>query len=210
MYEKWPDYISRNRGLTKSDQRHENWFSKRNRLPEIASSNMSNLPKSRDELLPTNTTARQSHISANFVKLDSTPININLTCAGSEMPFVSTSTRDYENIVLSISSFASRENLYTGVNIRLCAVTCAHILALSATSQCIAYISTGENKDKICASEAGISSERAGLAGWYCRAGCGRSSHFGDEISLSNPAPCFIRSGHPRCVPRWQTFLCFV
>lgn len=37
-----------------------------------------------------------------------------------------------------------------------------------------------------------FSSERAGLAGWYCRAGCGRSSHFGDEISLSNPAPCFI------------------
>lgn len=32
----------------------------------------------------------------------------------------------------------------------------------------------------------------AGLAGWYCRAGCGTSSHFGDEISLSNPAPCFI------------------
>lgn len=45
--------------------------------------------------------------------------------------------------------------------------------------------------------EAGTSSSSlgAGLAGWYCRAGCGRSSHFGDEISLSNPAPCFICSG---------------
>lgn len=39
--------------------------------------------------------------------------------------------------------------------------------------------------------------KRAGLAGWYCRAGCGRSSHFGDEISLSNPAPCFI---YPSCL----------
>lgn len=40
--------------------------------------------------------------------------------------------------------------------------------------------------------EAGIRKWGAGLAGWYCRAGCGTSSHFGDEISLSNPAPCFI------------------
>lgn len=37
----------------------------------------------------------------------------------------------------------------------------------------------------------------AGLAGWYCRAGCGRSSHFGDEISLSNPAPYFICQDRP-------------
>lgn len=81
------------------------------------------------------------------------------------MPFVSASTRDYENIVLSISSFASRENLYESQYPALCAVTCAHILALRTAIHCIAYIRTGENKDKICASEAGISSEWVGLAG---------------------------------------------
>lgn len=47
-----------------------------------------------------------------------------------------------------------------------------------------------------------FSSERTGLAGWYCRAGCGRSSHFGDEISLSNPAPCFIYPKWLECVLR--------
>lgn len=191
-----------------SDRRYENWISKRN-MPEIASSDMSNLPKSHDELLLTNMTSRQSRISANFVKLDGTPININHTCGFGDAICFDLYARKYCAVYFLFP--APRENLYVSqCPTVLHAVTYTHILALNETTHCIAYISTGGNKDKICASEAGISSERVGLAGWYCRAGCGKSSHFGDEISLSNPAPCFIRSGHPRYVPRWQTFLYFV
>lgn len=96
------------------------------------------------------------------------------------------------------SFLASYENLCESqYPVATCIVICTEILVHNYYPTVLRK-HQWENKNMcILNLEAEISSEWAGLAGWYCRAGCGRSSHFGDEISLSNPALYFIYPDRP-------------
>lgn len=151
----------------------------------------SNLAKNRRWSITDERRANQSHFSANSVKHDvyfykypTSPYSV------SGISFVSTSTRTSTKILRCLFPFLFPVRIYVKVNIRW---PCSHMHRNSGAQLLPLLILRKyqrENKDTcILNPEAEISSEWVGLAGWYCRAGCGRCSHFGDEISLSNPAP---------------------
>lgn len=144
----------------------------------------------------------QSHFSANSVKHDvyfyKYPTSLYSV---SGISFVSTSTRASTKILGCLFPFLFPARIYVKVNIR-----CSHMHRNSG-AQLLPLLMLRkyqrESKDTCNLNpEAETSSEWVGLAGWYCRAGCGRCSHFGDEISLSNPAPYFICPDRPRCSDR--------
>lgn len=169
----------------------------------------SNSPKSRDKVLPANDREVISRFPINSVKLHDIPRRIWIwhTCYAVRKYRLSRSPLAAEILFRLFFRLPRSRVIYESRYPVLCITCmCEDALKRSTTIHC-----TQNTDERIRARnmhlcpEAVISLEGAGLTGWYCRAGCGRSSHFGDEISLSNPAPCFICSG--RSSARWQAIL---